>query len=190
MKLLGPVAQLIPFRGVPLKGRLNDTDLEVIQDGGVLIQDGKIIEIGSFNTLFKQWKKELEGSEVVPCQGVMLPGLVDAHTHICWAGSRANDYAARTNGMSYQEISAQGGGIWQTVQHVRDASPEVLEQAMLSRADAMRCNGINTFEVKSGYGLCVESELKMLRVIKAASAKLPQDVIATLFVCPYGSQRF
>ena len=113
----------------------------------------------------------------VPSVG--LPGFVDAHTHICFGGSRAQDYAMRNAGKSYLEIAKAGGGIWDTVRHTRATSPMDLTKGILKRANRHLENGITTIEVKSGYGLSVAEELKMLRAIQVANQQHPTDLIAT-----------
>ena len=110
---------------------------------------------------------------------VALPGLIDPHTHICFAGSRANDYAMRISGKTYLEIAKEGGGIWQTVQNTREASLENLKKQTLERANKLLQSGITTAEVKSGYGLNKESELKMLRAIRAVDQESPIDLVST-----------
>jgi imidazolonepropionase len=112
-------------------------------------------------------------------QHICLPGFIDAHTHSCFAGSRARDYALRNSGKSYLEIAEAGGGIWDTVSQTRKASFETLENSLISRCNHFLEQGITTLEVKSGYGLSVAEELKMLRVIKSASNKVVQDIVPT-----------
>ncbi|MCV9389381.1 imidazolonepropionase [Reichenbachiella ulvae] len=179
MKLIGPFTQVLTMNQLPIKGSLKDEQLEIISDGGILVQDGKILSLGSW--------KELRAShpnaelEQVEDPAVALPGFIDAHTHICFGGSRAMDYAARNNGKSYLEIQKAGGGIWSTVQHTRAASQEELTALMQQRIQRLNQNGITTVEVKSGYGLSVEEELKMLRSIQSAkdTNRANMDIIST-----------
>jgi imidazolonepropionase len=108
-----------------------------------------------------------------------MPGFIDCHTHIAFGGSRANDFAMRNAGSSYLEIAEAGGGIWSTVQHTRACSQEELKELTLKRVDALLRQGITTVEVKSGYGLKVEEELKTLRAIKEANKSTYVDLIST-----------
>ncbi|RZK15330.1 MAG: imidazolonepropionase, partial [Hymenobacter sp.] len=110
---------------------------------------------------------------------VALPGWIDAHTHICFAGSRAQDYALRNAGKTYLEIAQAGGGIWDSVQQTRRASQGELTRLTVQRANRHLQNGVTTIEVKSGYGLSVTEELKQLRAIKAADEQTAADLIST-----------
>ncbi|WP_378174637.1 imidazolonepropionase [Aquimarina sp. SS2-1] len=178
-KLIGPVKQLISLDGLPIKGALKDDELPVILDAGILIEDDRIHSIGNFIDL-KEIAKSFE-AEIIELQSnyVCVPGFIDAHTHICFSGSRANDYAMRNAGKSYLEIAKAGGGIWDTVTQTRKASQEELCHAVVKRANHLLKNGITTVEVKSGYGLSIKEELKMLRALKEANLHLESDLIAT-----------
>ena len=173
--LVGPFTTLLPMRNIALKGALKDTQLELITNAGILIFEGIIIAIGKFDTL----KSQASTIERVEGDTICIPGLIDAHTHICFAGSRANDYALRNDGKSYLEIAKAGGGIWDTVTKVRQASQVTLIQGIVKRANIHLKNGITTIEVKSGYGLDVAEELKMLRAIKKANTTIATDLIST-----------
>lgn len=177
-KLIGPFKQMVTMNGLPLKGALKDEQLEIITDGGILVQDGTIQAIGDFQSL-KQKHQDTVIIEAIDGDLVALPGFVDAHTHICFGGSRAKDYAARNNGKSYLEIAQDGGGIWDTVTQTRAQSEATLAALTLQRLDVLLHNGITTVEVKSGYGLSIEQELKMLRAIQAAGQQHVSDVIST-----------
>lgn len=173
--LIGPFTQLLTLNNIALKGALKDEQLECIEDGGILVSDGVIIAIGSFNDL----KEKASKIELVEEDAVCMPGLIDAHTHICFAGSRANDYALRNAGKSYLEIAKAGGGIWDTVTKTREASQTDLVNGIIERANKHLKAGVTTIEVKSGYGLTVAEELKMLRAIKEANTKIKVDLIPT-----------
>lgn len=179
MKLIGPFKQIIPMTGLPPKGALADNQLVIVEDGGILIEGDLIKTVGSFDALTKAASPD--NMEIIELHGdhTCLPGFVDAHTHICFAGSRANDYALRNSGKTYLEIAKAGGGIWDTVTQTRKASKESLIKGIVKRAKRHLTNGVTTIEVKSGYGLSVHEELKMLYAIKAADALLPVDLIAT-----------
>lgn len=163
--------------GLPLKGPLKDNALQIIPDGGILIKNNVISAIGNFETL----KQDENPTEIHLLQGdhVCLPGIVDAHTHICYAGSRAKDYALRNAGKSYLEIAHGGGGIWDTVTQTRKATQKELTKNTIKRANRHLKNGTTTIEVKSGYGLTVEQELKQLRAITEANSTALPDLIPT-----------
>ena len=177
--LIGPFKQLLTMGGIPLKGAISDLQLPIIEDAGILIQNEKIKEIDSFSHLLSEVIKE--ETEILQLEGnhVCLPGFIDAHTHICFGGSRAYDYALRNAGKSYLEIANAGGGIWDTVNQTRKTTAEELIKKTLKRVKQHLKNGVTTIEVKSGYGLSVEEELKILRTINAANAEIAIDLIPT-----------
>ena len=176
-KLIGPFTQILPLTGLALKGALRDDDLQVIPQGGVLVEDGLIIAVDDFEEL----RKANPSTQIQEITGnyVLLPGFVDCHTHICFAGTRAKDYAMRIQGKTYLEIAKAGGGIWDSVTQTRAADEETLTQLLLQIAGRHVAEGVTTIEVKSGYGLDTESELKQLRVIAAAAAKTKASLIST-----------
>ncbi len=177
MKIIGPFSQILTMDNVALKGALQDSDLNVLSNVAVLIENGLIHSVGDFDLL----KKDFPNADIEEVQeeNVLLPGLIDSHTHICFAGSRAKDYAMRNAGKSYLEIAKEGGGIMDTVRATRRASKEELVSNTLMRLDKQLSNGITTTEVKSGYGLTVADELKMLEAIKEAATKSKSSVIST-----------
>ncbi|UMQ44146.1 imidazolonepropionase [Chryseobacterium sp. Y16C] len=177
MKLIGPFKQVITLANLPLRGKLSDEQLEIITDGGILVNNDKIRQLGNFETL----KSENQNIEIETVEGeqIVLPAFVDSHTHICFGGNRANDFAMRNAGKTYLEIAESGGGIWSSVQHTRNASEEELLITLLERIDFLVSLGITTIEVKSGYGLDVENELKMLRIIKKAQEKTKATLVPT-----------
>lgn len=177
MKLIGPFKQLIPMTGLELKGAITDDKLLVIQDAGVLIKGSKIKSVGKFAEL----KSTFEKAELHELKGdhTCLPGIIDAHTHICFGGSRAKDYAMRNAGQTYLEIAKSGGGIWDTVTQTRKATPEELVTKTTKLANRHLKNGTTTIEVKSGYGLSVDEELKMLRAIQEVKNHTSADLIST-----------
>ncbi|WP_373493276.1 imidazolonepropionase [Aquiflexum sp.] len=178
-KLIGPFRQLLTMTGLPLKGALSDRTLPVLEEAGIWMENGVIHRIDTFQSLLKNAEKEQ--LEIIHLQGnhVCLPGFIDAHTHICFDGTRAKDYAMRNAGSSYLEIAKAGGGIWDTVTQTRKASEEDLIKKTLKRAKQHLKNGVTTIEVKSGYGLSVSEELKMLRAIQSANLQGPIDLIST-----------
>lgn len=176
-ELIGPFKQLIPMTGLPPKGAISDNVLTVFDDAGMLIEGGKIKSIGKFSEL----KESAAFTSVHELKGdhTCLPGFIDSHTHICFGGSRANDYAMRNAGKTYLEIAKAGGGIWDTVTQTRKAVEKELIENTIKLAKRHLKNGTTTIEVKSGYGLSVAEELKMLRAIAKANASIAPDLIAT-----------
>lgn len=179
LKLIGPFKQILTLNNLPLKGALKDEQLEVINNQFILCSGDYILEIGNLEELGAKYQIPDHQITYVEEDLVALPGFIDAHTHICYAGNRAGDFAARNNGKSYQEIAAAGGGIWSTVLHTRAASESQLLSLMEGRATRLLQNGVTTVEVKSGYGLSVEAELKMLRAIKRLDDISSVDVVST-----------
>ncbi|ASU32911.1 imidazolonepropionase [Mucilaginibacter xinganensis] len=178
MKTLhGPFTQILPLTGMPLKGALTDDQLQVIPDGGIMVENGLILIVGDFETL----RKENPSAQInlIEGDGVLLPGFVDCHTHICFAGSRAKDYAMRIQGKTYLEIAKAGGGIWDSVTQTRAADEALLTELLLKRIERHLAEGVTTIEVKSGYGLSVEQELKQLRAIKVASTQTKASILTT-----------
>jgi imidazolonepropionase len=176
-KLTGPFAQILPLTCMPLKGALKDEQLQIIPNGGVLVKEGRILAIGDFDDL----RKENPGVEIeeVTSKQVLLPGFIDCHTHICFGGNRAKDYAMRIAGKTYLEIAQSGGGIWDTVTQTRLATENELTAWLVERADRHLAAGVTTIEVKSGYGLSLEEELKQLRSIKVASLQTKAKLVPT-----------
>lgn len=177
MKLSGPFKQIITLNNLPLKGKLNDESLEIISNGGILTENGKILEVNDFDFL----KQKFPNSEIdlIGGEQIAIPAFVDAHTHICFGGNRANDFAMRNAGKTYLEIAESGGGIWSSVQHTRAASEEELVDGILKRVGILIKQGITTIEIKSGYGLNVDEELKMLRAIKKAQDLTKATLVPT-----------
>lgn len=174
-KLIGPFKQLLTMAGLATAGPIPDDALQIQEDAGILVEDGKILAIGPFEEL----RKQADEVEEIEEPTVALPGLIDCHTHICYGGNRAADFARRLQGMGYQEIAAAGGGILDTVRQTRAASEESLVASMRGRLRRLEALGVTTCEVKSGYGLSVDDELKMLRAITRAAEQERIDVIPT-----------
>jgi imidazolonepropionase len=154
-------------RGAALK------ELGVIARGDVLVVDGKIAAVGA----------ELavpEGAEVIEADGrVLMPGFVDCHTHACWAGDRLGEWEEDLRGVAPAEILKKGGGIQATVRAVKEATRKQLASGLRVRLDAMLRGGTTTVEVKSGYGLTIDGETKMLHAIARAAQEFPGTVVPT-----------
>ena len=151
------------------------SDLGVVDRGWILIEEGRIREIGTGDAPVLTAE-----TRVIHAEGrVVMPAFVDCHTHACFAGDRTNEFEARLAGVSYLDILAGGGGIMATVRAVRAAEETLLAEGLVGRLERMARLGTGTVEVKSGYGLDSETELKMLRAIRLASERSPQIVIPT-----------
>ena len=152
-------------------------ELSIIEDGAMLVRGDRIEKVGS--------RKEIEplinaDCEVIDAGGrVVLPGFVDAHTHPVFAGTRANEFEERAAGATYQEIAARGGGIQSTVRATRAATLDELVQTGKRYAQWFLRGGTTTVEAKSGYGLSVEDELKILRAIKRLNDETPLRYVPT-----------
>lgn len=142
-----------------------------------MTEDGKLLATGSYDQL----KEQYPGAEIewIDEPMVLLPGFIDCHTHICHAGTRSRDYAMRIAGKSYLDIARAGGGIWDSVMKTREADETELAASTVARANRHLADGVTTIEVKSGYGLNMESELKMLRAIRHANLHTPATLIPT-----------
>ena len=170
-------SQLVTLAG-PQQPRVGSdmSDLAIIHDGGMLITDGKIDIVGSSDRI----EKNASSAEIIDAGGrVVLPGFVDAHTHLVFAGNRLDDFERRARGETYEQISKAGGGIWSTVEKTRAAScDELFAQAQKRTEWFLRC-GTTTVEAKSGYGLTVEDELKILRVMSRLNEETPLEIVPT-----------
>ncbi|ODS54134.1 MAG: imidazolonepropionase [Agrobacterium sp. SCN 61-19] len=149
--------------------------LGVIENGRVVIEDGRIVAVGEADEIAMP-----AGAEVIDCEGRWVtPGLIDCHTHLVHAGNRAREFEMRLAGASYEEIARAGGGIVSSVRQVREASEAELVSQTLPRLDALVAEGVTTVEVKSGYGLTVDDELKMLRAARQLADKRPVAITTT-----------
>ena len=164
-----------PRRGVQMR------ELGVIEDGAVLISDGKIAAVGATDEVAKQLPSGRSGIEEIDCRGkVVLPGFVDSHTHPVFTAPRLIDFEKRITGASYEEIAEAGGGIRSSLRGVREASTAELAQHVLGAFREMSTQGTTTIEAKSGYGLSLESEVKSLEAIREAATKWIGTVVSTL----------
>jgi imidazolonepropionase len=148
-------------------------DYGIVDDGAVAVKDGRIAWAGPRGEAPPALREH-------DCGGLWLtPGLVDCHTHIVHAGNRSDEWEARLNGASYEDIARQGGGIMSTVRATRAASDDELLRQSAPRIRALLAEGVTTLEIKSGYGLDLESEAKMLRVARRVGELLPVNVSTT-----------
>jgi imidazolonepropionase len=154
-------------------------DVGIIDDGAVAISEGKIVAVGKTEEVLGQVKID-EGTNVIDANDkVVLPGFVDCHTHPVFAATREEEFEMRVKGRPYQEIAAAGGGIKSSVRTLRAASKEELIKLALPRLDRMMSYGTTTIEAKSGYGLSLDDEIKMLEVIKELNDLHPIDLVPT-----------
>ena len=170
-------SQLVTLIG-PKRPRLGTemSDLRIIRDGGMFIRNGNVESVGTSDEV----EKDIRDAEVVDAGGrVVMPGFVDAHTHLVFAGDRLDDFERRARGETYEQIARAGGGIWSTVEKTRAASElDLLAQAKTHANWLLHC-GTTTAEAKSGYGLTVEDELKILRVMRQLKDKVALEIIPT-----------
>ena len=160
---------------LPLKGAITDEKLEIIENGGVIIDGDKILEVGKFSDLVKKEKNIFE----IDFQSVLVPGFIDCHTHICHYGSRSEEYSKRNAGMSYQQILSEGGGIHNTMTATENASDEELERVTVSRLDRHFNEGVLTCEIKSGYGPDLDQEVRLLNIINKINKNHAMGIIPT-----------
>jgi imidazolonepropionase len=144
----------------------------LIEDGAVLVKEGKIVWSGD--------RSEAPASMSIDCGGRLLtPGLIDCHTHLVYGGNRAHEFELRLNGASYADIAKAGGGILSTVRATREANDEQLIKSAATRLENLLAEGVTTIEIKSGYGLDVDTELKMLRAARRLGKLHPVDVVTS-----------
>lgn len=171
--LLHSASQALTIAGGPQRGaRLGD--LGVVSDAAVAVDQGRVVEVGESARLSSAY----QARQLVDCAGgVVMPGLVDAHTHAVWAGDRAAEFEMRLQGRSYMQILAAGGGIMSTVRQTRMASTGRLIDETRRRLETMLRHGTTTVEVKTGYGLDLDTELRLLEVIlELSQPDLPELV--------------
>jgi len=170
-------SQLVTLTGPkrPRAGR-ELSELVIIPEGGMLIRNGRIDVVAPSNEI----EKKAGDAEVIDARGkIVLPGFVDAHTHLVFAGNRLDEFERRARGDTYEQIARAGGGIWSTVEKTRAASEDDLLMQARKHADwFLRC-GTTTLESKSGYGLTLEDELKILRVMKRLNQETLLEIVPT-----------
>ncbi|GAB4208999.1 MAG: imidazolonepropionase [Roseiflexaceae bacterium] len=152
-------------------------ELEIIRDGAVAVRDGVIVAVGTTYRLLSVVRQATQTIDATGC--AIVPGFVDAHTHVVFAGDRLDEFEQRLAGATYQEIMAAGGGIMSTVHAVRAADEDALARLSAERLRVMLAHGTTTVEAKTGYGLTTQDELKMLRAIDHLHAIQPIDLVPT-----------
>jgi imidazolonepropionase len=165
----------VSHKGQPRRGR-EMRELTVLHDASLQATDGIITWIGPASQM-----PSVQGPrEVIDATGkTVIPGLVDSHTHLVWAGSRENEFEQRLEGRTYQEIAAAGGGIQATVDRLRSSGKEELKHKTRRRLQRLLRFGVTTIEIKSGYGLDLESELKSLQVVAELNMEGPWELVPT-----------
>ena len=153
-----------------------DAESGDVSDAAIAVADGKIVWLGKASDLPSGW----QAKQVTDGQGQwMTPGLTDCHTHLVYGGNRSHEFEARLNGVSYETIAKQGGGIRFTVNATRTADEDALLQEAIPRLRSLLNEGVTTIEIKSGYGLNTETERKILRVARRLGTMFPVRVVTT-----------
>jgi len=176
--LIEDANELVTLKGgslKPLVGKRME-ELGIIRDACVAVKNGKILEVSKRREI----ERNLKAEETINAKGkVVIPGFVDPHTHLVFAGSREDEFEMQLKGASYMEILQKGGGILKTVQHTRRASEQELIESCRKTLNIMLEHGTTTVEAKSGYGLNLKDEVKSLRVMKRLNEMQPVDIVPT-----------
>jgi len=176
--LIKNASELVTCSGFKAKHGSEMSDLHVINDGAVIVEDGAIKAVGTTEEILGRYN-EAEYS-VIDAEGkAVLPGFVDSHTHLVFGGYRAEEFSWRLRGDKYMDIMKRGGGIASSVKSTREASKQELMEAGLKRLNSMLSFGVTTVEGKSGYGLDFETEIKQLEVARELNDAHPVDVVRT-----------
>jgi len=170
--------ELVTVAGGPRVGRAM-RELGIIENGSVAALGDRIVAVGTADEVTAQVDLTADARVIDASGKVVLPGFVDPHTHLVFAGSRVHEFIQRAEGRPYMDILASGGGILSTVRATRATPASELADVALRRLDTMLCHGTTTVEVKSGYGLSPDQELKCLRVVRELAERHPMDIIAT-----------
>jgi imidazolonepropionase len=170
-------AELVTCRGAAPKKGAAMNDLDIIPDGAVIVEDGVIRNVGPTTELVEQVD---ESYHIIDAVGkCVMPGFIDSHTHLVFAGYRAEEFSWRLRGDTYMEIMEQGGGIANTVRFTRQAGKDELTQLAFARLDAALALGVTSVESKSGYGLDLATEIKQLEVLQDLNELHPVEIVAT-----------
>jgi imidazolonepropionase len=156
-----------------------DEPMETVHDAAVAVEDGVVVAVGDTGEVTDEHPPSAADGAYDAAGRAVLPGFVDPHTHALFAGDRSDEFEAKLRGKTYQELLSAGGGILRTVDAVGEADEETLLANLLAQLDVMLEHGTTTVEVKSGYGLDTETELRMLRAIDRADDRHPVDVVPT-----------
>lgn len=177
--LIKNIKQLVTVstKGKPYKSGTEMRDLGIIENAAVMIQDGLFSWIGPSTKLSQEPDDSIDTIDASDL--IALPGFVDSHTHTVFAGSRENEFALRTEGKSYQEIAASGGGILSTVSATRETSKKELKKLASRHLDTMLKQGTTTVEIKSGYGLNEDAEIKLLYIINELGDEGLMNIVPT-----------
>ena len=173
--LIHSASQLLTLANGPQRGKTLGT-LGIVEDGAIVVRDEKIVAVGTTDELRNAYPDEptLDAGHCV-----LMPGFVDPHTHLVWAGDRANEFEMKMGGMAYLDILAAGGGIISTVKATRNASMETLMAQTRPRILRMFTHGTTTAEAKTGYGLQTSTELLLLKALLALDDESPLDLVTT-----------
>jgi imidazolonepropionase len=176
--LITGAAQILTLRGgVPRRGS-SLSKLGLIKDGALLVRDGKIVAVGPRAQVEK--RAEARRAEKFDVGGrVVLPGFVDSHTHLIHAASRTEEYELKIKGATYEEIARKGGGILNSARKLRAATADALKRRARGALEEFAAHGTTTVEAKSGYGLDIASELKILGLHRVLNAEQPLEIVST-----------
>jgi len=176
--LITGASQLLTLRGDGPRRGDSLSNLGVIKDGALLVRDGAIVAVGARAKV--ESRPEARRAEKIDVGGrVVLPGFVDSHTHLIHAASRAEEYELKITGATYEEIARSGGGILNSVKKLRAATSAALKKRALAALKQFAVYGTTTVEAKSGYGLDVSSELKILGLHKELNVEQPLEIVST-----------
>ncbi len=182
IKVLTHASEILTGSGVRARDgrRVADSDLGRIEDGALVHDGKKILWVGPTRALPKKFRKARALD--LKKKSAIIPGLVDCHTHLIFAGDRSDEFARRCAGATYEEIAAQGGGIVASVEATRKASKGELLKLAIERVEKAKSYGVRTLEIKSGYGLDLKTEVKVLEVAKALKKRFPEMRFQTTFL--------
>ncbi len=172
----GTVAQ-VRDRGEVRRGAAQN-EIDLIADGAVAIRAGRIVAVGNSESVLKEWG-DPKVDTIDALGKTVLPGLVECHSHALFDGERHDEYAERLGGATLAEVAARGGGIWRSVVATRNATSETLSDNLQRAYKKILAGGVTTLEVKSGYGLTVESELAQLDVLQRSRTLTPMQLVVT-----------
>jgi imidazolonepropionase len=176
--LITGASQLLTLRGRGPRRGNSLSNLSIIEDGALLLRDGVVAAVGT--RVQVEAMPEARAAEKLDLGGrVALPGFIDSHTHLIHAAGRAEEYELKIAGASYEEIARKGGGILNSVKKLRAATPEALKKRATEALKKFASYGTTTVEAKSGYGLDVENELKILRLHRELAAEQPLEIVST-----------